>query len=280
MVVVAIIATLIALVIPAVQRVRDAANRTRCVNNLRQVGLALHHYHTALNGLPPGMTFQDGADPHPFMSWNTRLLPYLEQAALWAKAQEAYAQTLDFEKDPPHPLGYPLPVFSCPSDPRTFAAGRVSGVLAAFTSYLGVEGTNQFRHDGLLFADSKIRFSDITDGVSNTLLVGERPPSADLIFGWWYAGWGQNKDGSGDMVLGVQERNFGVWNQGCPRGPYSYGPGRVDDQCDLFHFWSVHIGGANFLIADGSVHFISYSAVSLMPALATRSGGETVTPPY
>jgi prepilin-type N-terminal cleavage/methylation domain-containing protein/prepilin-type processing-associated H-X9-DG protein len=279
LVVIAIIATLVSLLIPAVHRIRDAANRTRCVNNLRQIGLALHHYHGAYNSLPPGMSYQGGADPYPFMSWNTRLLPFLEHSDLWKQAQAAYAQTDRFWKDPPHPLATPLSVYGCPSDPRTLAVGTAKGHSVAFTAYLGVEGTNQFRHDGLLFLDSAVRFSDVTDGLSNTLLVGERPPSANQWLGWWYAGLGQNNDGSAEMILGVRERNFGHWNQTCPPGPYSFGPGRIENQCDLFHFWSRHIGGANFLLADGSVHFLSYAADAIMPALATRAGGEAAAPP-
>jgi prepilin-type processing-associated H-X9-DG protein len=110
-----------------------------------------------------------------------------------------------------------------------------------------------------------------------TLAVGERPPSAELDFGWWYAGWGQAKDGSADMVLGVRERN--VIGQYCPPGPYMFVPAKLADQCAMFHFWSPHPNGANFLFADGSVRFLSYSADSILPALATRAGGETVTLP-
>ncbi|HEV2947513.1 MAG TPA: H-X9-DG-CTERM domain-containing protein [Gemmataceae bacterium] len=65
----------------------------------------------------------------------------------------------------------------------------------------------------------------------------------------------------------------------CPPGPYEFGPGKVDNQCDVFHYWSLHRGGANFLMVDGSVHFIHYSAAPLMPALATRSGREVVSLP-
>src|SRR5207249_1105130 len=85
------------------------------------------------------------------------------------------------------------------------------------------------------------------------------------------------KDGSAEMVLGVLERNFGRWGRLCPPGPFPYGPGRVTNQCDAFHFWSLHPGGANFLFADGSVQFLSYSAASIMAPLATRAGGESVS---
>jgi prepilin-type processing-associated H-X9-DG protein len=281
MVVFAIIAVLIGLLVPAVQRVRDAAMRTHCTNNLRQIGLALQGYHDVLGILPPGMSYQDGAAPYPFMSWHTRILPFLEQQTLWAQAQQAYALDRSFYDNPPH-LNRTVVVslFCCPSDPRTRSVEQLmDGQRVTFTDYLGVEGTNQFRRNGVLFLDSIVGLLDIKDGTSNTLCVGERPPSADGILGWWYAGEGQSKDGSADMVLGVRELNMGTFAPNCPLGPYSFVPGRPKNQCDAFHFWSLHIGGAHFLFADGSVHFLSYSAAPIMPALATRSGGESVALP-
>lgn len=146
------------------------------------------------------------------------------------------------------------------------------------TSYLGVAGLNTGRADGSLFLDSNLRLNDITDGTSSTLLVGERPPSTDFRYGWWYAGWGQNKDGEGDGVLGVRTFCREV-SSGCPEGPYHFTAGRFDNQCDAFHFWSPHPGGANFAFADGSVRFLRYSADPIMPALPTRAGGETVELP-
>lgn len=282
LVVIAILAVLLALLLPAVQRVRDSANRLRCTNNLHQIGLALHNYHGAHYCFPPGVSYRDGTDAYPFMSWNTRLLPFLEQDNLWRQTVQAFAVDKEFTDNPPHiGLATVQHVYACPADPRTLEVGLARGELkVALTAYLGVSGSTQFRKDGILYLDSSIRLADITDGSSNTLIVGERPPSADLWLGWWYAGWGQSKDGSGDAVLSVRERNIGFDGPDCPVGPYNFGPGRVQNQCDAFHFWSLHLGGgANFLCADGSVHFLSYSAAPLMPALATRAGGEAVNLP-
>lgn len=126
-----------------------------------------------------------------------------------------------------------------------------------------------------------MRFTDITDGTSNTLLVGERPPSKDLWYGWWYAGFGAGGNGTADMVLGVRENipPGDAFIPDCGGLPARFAPGRIDNMCDAFHYWSLHSGGANFLFADGSVRFLAYSADAVLPALATRAGGEVVEVP-
>lgn len=279
-VVLTIVALLIALALPAVQRIRDISMRVTCIDRLRQVGLALHNYHSEHHVLPPGLSYAGGKDPYPFLSWNARLLPFLEQDELWSRTMQAFAQDRDFLHNPPHTgLATVVRAFTCPADPRTLQPGGRKSRPRAFTSFLGVEGTDQTSRDGVLFMDSNVRLGDVTDGTSTTLMVGERPPSADLVLGWWYAGWGQSRDGSADMVLGVRERNAGRYGRGCPEGPYHYGPGRKNDQCDAFHFWGLHIGGAHFLFCDGSAHFLKYSADSILPQLATRAGGEEVELP-
>jgi prepilin-type processing-associated H-X9-DG protein len=279
MVILAIIGVLMGMVLAALQRVRDAANRARCCNNLRQIGLGIHHYHDAHRAFPPGVSYRKGADPHPFMSWSTRLLPFVEQQGVWMQALSAFAQDRRFLHNPPHVgLATVMPIYTCPADGRTLTLGNV-GFKVAFTAYLGVEGTDQFSEDGLLYLDSRVRLADVTDGTSNTLCVGERPPSANGVLGWWYAGEGQSKDGSCDMVLGVRELNVSGYGARCSQGPYAFGPGKVSNQCDAFHFWSLHGPGAHFLFADGSVRFLGYSASPIMPALASRAGGEAVELP-
>ncbi len=176
-----------------------------------------------------------------------------------------------------------MAIYTCPSDPWTATTqiARTTGQTVAFTDYLGVSGKNYATRDGMLYQDSHIRFADITDGASNTLLVGERPPSSDFQFGWWYAGIGQKYTGSADMIIGVNEVNLlPVTPTSCVPGALPYSPGRVGSPCNTFHFWSFHPGGANFLLVDGSVHFVPYSANPIMPALASRSGGEAVSIPY
>jgi prepilin-type processing-associated H-X9-DG protein len=81
------------------------------------------------------------------------------------------------------------------------------------------------------------------------------------------------------MILGAREINDAVDLESCPVGPYGFAPGKLSEPCDVFHFWSLHSGGANFLFCDGSVHFLTYDAAPLMPALATRNGREPVSLP-
>jgi prepilin-type processing-associated H-X9-DG protein len=192
-------------------------------------------------------------------------------------------------------LGTTLQVYSCPADRRTLQASVVTEpgtfpVTVAFTAYQGVDGTSHLARDGMFNSvknstgrcPTGVGMADVTDGTSNTLMVGERPPAADLLWGWWFAGSGTSGNGDGDVILGVREineQNSGQDTDQCPKGPYQFGPGTVTNECDLFHFWSLHSGGANFLFVDGSVHFLTYGANNVLPALATRSGGEAVTLP-
>src|SRR5262249_30402914 len=169
--------------------------------------------------LPAGVSYRDGKDPQPFVGWSARILSFLEHEELWRQSLRAYQQTLEFRADPPHPIRTVLPVYTCPADGRTLAIADATGVTVALTEYLGSAGTNLFRQDGVLYLDSRVTLHDVTDGASNTLLVGERPPSADNVLGWWYAGMGQNRDGSADLHLGVRERNVYERTPDCPPGP-------------------------------------------------------------
>ncbi len=281
LVVLAIIGLLVGLTLAAVQQVRMAAARAQCQANLRQIGIGLHGYHDAYGAFPPGVGFRGEGDPYYCMNWHTRILPFVEQTPLWKQAQQAYAQTILFNQNPPHtPLTVIVKLYTCPIDRRTavIGGGRYGGP-AAFTDYLGVRASSGERKDGVLFLGSHVSLTDITDGSSNTLLVGERPPLTERSLGWWYAGVGVDGGGTADGVLAAKERNTYPILPECPFGPYNYGPGRLDYPCDSLHFWSQHPGGANFLFADGSVHFLPYSAASILPALASRNGGEAVSPP-
>jgi type II secretory pathway pseudopilin PulG len=283
LVVIGIVLVLTGLGMSAIQRARASANRIRCADNLRQIGVALHAYHGSYGAFPPGCDVQGGEASYPFLGWAARLLPYLDQEPLWQRTDEAFKQSKYIADNPPHVgLNTVLPVYTCPADERTYYPQKTppAGIEVALSSYLGVAGSDFATEDGMLFADSAVQLSEVTDGASNTLMVGERPPSADLRFGWWYGGVGQDGRGSCDTFLGVQERNGSqeLWAI-CPRGPFQFAAGTIGNQCDMFHFWSLHPGGAHFLLVDGSLHFITYSAAPLMPALASRAGGESVEAP-
>jgi prepilin-type processing-associated H-X9-DG protein len=281
LVVCAILGVVVAITTAAVQRVRATAARTTCANQLRQLALALHAHAAAHGSFPPGVGNQNGKDPYPFLSFHGRLLPYLEQQARWDQIEAAFRSTNNFLADPPHAgLSTAMPQFGCPLDDRTRTPQPVRGnVVRGLTSYLGVEGTNSFRQDGVLFLDSRVRPADVSDGLSNTLALGERPASADHLFGWWYGGWGQDKDGEADSVLGSRTKNNQIWVRSCPVGPYSFQRGDLLNQCDAFHFWSLHSGGANFAFADGSVRFLRYAIDPLFVPLSTRAGSDVAALP-
>jgi len=285
-VVISVIALLGALILSAVQRARVAAARTQCQNNLRQLGLGLHGYHDARHSLPPGWTSEnwpERPDGYSYLGWTARILPYIERQNLWQQIEQAYKVSPgSWVWAEPHPAitATVVSLFDCPSDDRVRTSQPLStGHPVAFTSYLGVSDDRPNRYTGVLFQDSAVRLTDITDGTSHTLMIGERPPSADHRFGWWYRGWGQRQEGSAEMILSVRETNRVSDYPSCPVGPYHFTPGKFDNQCDMFHYWSPHPGGANFAFADGSVRFLRYEADPIMPALATRAGGETVNIP-
>jgi prepilin-type N-terminal cleavage/methylation domain-containing protein/prepilin-type processing-associated H-X9-DG protein len=294
LVVIGIIGVLIALVVPAVQKVRASAARAQCASNLKQIGLAVHHYHDIHGFFPDvGQMRWDGDDitaggakaSHRYwLGWAYKVLPYIEQGTAdktelgWQLEAEGWHQ--DFV----------ISTYICPSDPRELGeTGPLDNNLLgrnAFTSYLGIQGklmdgTNWMYADGVFRgADlTRIKFSDVTDGLSNTLMHGERPPDPGLVWGhWdtWYV-WGNS-------ILGVtSDGSFfgsitGSGNIPCPERSY-FSPGDLVDSCHTNHFWSFHAGGANWILCDGSVRFMDYSAgTTVIPPMATISGGELIPP--
>jgi prepilin-type N-terminal cleavage/methylation domain-containing protein/prepilin-type processing-associated H-X9-DG protein len=283
LVVLAIMAILVGLLLSAVQQVRAAAARVKCVNNLKQLALALHQFHGDYHRLPPGQRSFVNPDKMRYSGWALSILPYLEQGSLYARSKAEYAAKPSPFAPPHAGLSTPVVMFACPSDPRAPGpqTSKRTKEVAALTCYLGVSGKDFATRDGVLFQDSRVRLGDISDGTSNTLMLGERPASADMQFGWWYAGVGQLGTGSGDLVLGVREQNLQPITSNSPCGPgaYPFSPGGFDDPCAMFHFWSPHAGGSHFAFADGSVRFLTYAADAVMPALASRAGGEAVALP-
>ncbi|MGL4554922.1 MAG: DUF1559 domain-containing protein [Gemmataceae bacterium] len=286
LVVIAILAAVLGLLLPAVQKVRSAAARMECQNGLRQISLACHQHHDTHHRFPAGWHSRTG--PHAskrYSGWTLSVLPYLEQPAVFSAALGDYARSAVPFNAPLHQgLGTVVRAFACPADGRTRTLQRasVTGHVVGLTSYLGVSGTTTAAGNGILHRDSRVTFGDITDGTSSTLIIGERPPSPDFQFGWWYAGAGLAFTGNAELILGLREPNLVATAvlRPCPRGRYRFMPGSVSNPCDMLHFWSLHPGGANFALADGSVRFIGYESHPVMPALATRAGQEAVTDTY
>ncbi len=276
LVIIAIVGILAALMLKAVAMAREAARRVACENNMRQIGLGLHLHHDVYSRLPPGTERErpSQASSRPSQGYTAALLPFVEQAALEHLSSLAYrSDSSPFSESHNRVIATPIPVFSCPSDGRMTTSQQSVryGLRVAGTSYLGVSGIDGFDQRGGLFGSSQVRFKDVTDGLSQTLLVGERPPSAGFDLGWWYAGVGL---GSGELEhhLGVAQIAPSPYGD-CSFGPYFPAMGRIDQECSANQFWSLHPSGVVFLRFDGSVDFMSYQTdEQTLQALATRSG--------
>ena len=286
LVVLAIIAILMALGLAGVQKVRAASARAVCLNQLRQVAMACHNYVGSHGHLPSGCRSDEPKEKYPFLSWQAVILPQIERDDLWREVEKAYASNRDFLLEPPHEIkGTVVPLYGCPSDPNTRTAvtyKHKTGTRShAPTSYLGVNGLDAYTNKGVLYCDSATRFADISDGLSSTLMIGERPPTGpQRNYGWWYGGWGTDRNGDGDTHLGVRTKEVGSVGRNCrAKPPFPFVNRSDDDPCAPFQFWSKHPGGAHFAFADGSARFVSYSADAILPALSTRAGGETVEVP-
>lgn len=277
-----IIGILIAFLLPAVQFAREAARRMSCQSQVKQLALALHQYHDTRRALPPGKSTARPGNKQIHAFWLVHLLPYIEQPTVADESQIEFAAQpnafIPYQHATQHAV---VNLFACPSDDRVREPQWThNNRLVALTSYVGNVGSDYRAKNGVLYADSAVTFGFITDGTSNTLLFGERPPSTDFWYGWWYAGYGQNGEGAPDALLGAAEYNdTASYLNHCGPGPHRFSPGKVKEMCATLHYWSPHPGGANFAFADGSVHFLAYSAADILPKLATRSGADPVTLP-
>jgi prepilin-type N-terminal cleavage/methylation domain-containing protein/prepilin-type processing-associated H-X9-DG protein len=316
LVVIAIIGILIALLLPAVQKIREAAARMQCSNNLKQLALACHNYHDAEGHFPVNslITDQQNNWVSPNWSWLARSLPYIEQGNMYQQAGIP-TQRLDggapIKNPPTNPtqivVATQVKTFLCPSDdssqgPRTDRANLV-GMLVGVTNYKGVAGANwgYYRNaqlandsgrppniatdarwinpstingsynglndgDGIFFrADYRIkrRIADITDGTSNTFMIGEDIPSKNIHCAWPFA-----NTATGTCAIAPNGKR--------PNGTEF----TIGDWPNVYSFRSRHLGGLQFAYADGSVHFINDSIpLTVYRAMATISGGEVVTAP-
>jgi prepilin-type N-terminal cleavage/methylation domain-containing protein/prepilin-type processing-associated H-X9-DG protein len=297
LVVMAVIGILIALLLPAVQAAREAARRTHCKNNLKQIGLALHNYHGNHRTFPPGVisSFHDAdgcwgnnTSEDTRAPWTVLILSYLDEASRYNK--------FDFEK--PF-LGYllgeiwltdtsnvseqklPLSKYHCPSD-------RGNSVQPLINNFCGVMGGKSGEHscsiaatnrlvftDGVFYLNSSIRFRDIADGTSNTFLVGETR-FQDPNFCWScaaYASWSWSLLSNLASTVDPINSSEVVLLTVPPFTVDSYGKA-------MRTFGSHHPGGCHFLMADGSVRFVSELIdLNLYRNLSTRAGREVVQHP-
>jgi prepilin-type N-terminal cleavage/methylation domain-containing protein/prepilin-type processing-associated H-X9-DG protein len=260
LVVIAVIAILVALLLPAVQQAREAARRTGCRNNLKQIGLALHNYHDAHKCFPPG--FVTGAAAPSTANgwgWGAHLLPYLDQGPLY--------QSIDFDRPIFDPVNATatrtgIPVFLCPTDlvePHAFnivdGTGTVLG-QATPSSYAATVGDDNsevtdLHCNGAFFRNSCVRMRDMIDGSSQTTLVGDR------AFAMTKGTWVGAPDGA---VVAAGELN--PWSTTtAPPETFSLVHNNwinilTDSDGGLDDFSSMHTGGVQLLFADGSVRFI------------------------
>jgi prepilin-type N-terminal cleavage/methylation domain-containing protein/prepilin-type processing-associated H-X9-DG protein len=308
LVVIAIIAILIGLLVPAVQKVREAAARIQCSNNLHQLAVAAHNHHDTFQRLPAGVNIpvstQSGAlfptnimytsgklsqppVPGQFISWMEALLPFVEQDNLYKSlnlTQREFANC----NGPNSPGATVVKTYLCPSD--LLPPGNVTTYTSGGnTYYFGMNsyGANggtypwyldypAYSTDGVFWINSSVRLTDITDGTSNTFFFGERfhkDPNwqgISTLGGWAWA----NYSAPQDYILGTRVPvNYMV-------PPGSSGFAVTDRRTSAFG--SGHTTGANFSMADGSVRFFADASTSSLPmlqALSTRQGGEVVTLP-
>ena len=287
LVVIAIIAILIGLLLPAVQKVREAAARMKCSNNLKQMVLALHTYHDANDRYPPyypaGLP---ATDPRRYTeNWSFLLLPYIEQTAI-------YNQTIP-DRATYDALVRPrvIPTYVCPSNTMPTPYTNSSGVVTALGSYLGITGRQRsdwkappagFSMDTGVMAVTdvtgkpvKINVASVTDGLSNTVAFGERPATTDQQWGWIMRG-SPNLDSIGwAQYTSADSQSI---TSGCSFPMYFQAPANPPALCDGYHLWSYHTGGGNFAVADGSVRFFRYAAgPTVVVPMSTRAMGEVIT---
>ncbi|MCA9117939.1 MAG: DUF1559 domain-containing protein [Planctomycetaceae bacterium] len=278
LVVIAIIAILIALLLPAVQQAREAARRTQCRNNLKQLGLALHNYHDSFGGFPAGRYRTAGQD-YLGHSTQTLILPYIDQGPLY----NSMNLSTSFNVAPNFPTAglNVLPAFLCPSNPVTEFLNWTSATPdgdSAPTHYTGISDSGTGRRgslsmvvlsgNGLFFHNSSIQIRDIKDGTSNTLAFCEIISNGPGTFSG--AAWMCYGDGMG-TAAGINA----AW-QSTTGGTFPLAQNHYDGNAFTGPA-SYHEGGSHFLMADGAVRFLSENMSQVtLTSLTTRAGNEVV----
>jgi prepilin-type processing-associated H-X9-DG protein len=283
-VVLGIVGLLTGLLLPGVQKARDAAARASCASRLRQLTLGVHHFASTGRAMPAGCDYPLAASEsdtlrHAGVSWHTALLPYVEHQPLGDEARHVYYQDPVGNNNPAHARlrERVVAAYLCPSDAR--ALGTDGANRWGLTSYQGVAGTAARRNDGLFHRALRVRLHEVLDGTSSTVMIGERPAGPHGAFGGWYGSWGESTCGVAQLLPAGHHSLLLTRVADCPRPRPPLHPGGLHDACAAGHYWSLHASGAHFAFADGSVRFLAYSAASVLPALATRAGGEAVALP-
>ena len=314
LVVIAIISVLIALLLPAVQRVRESAHNTQCLNNLKQIGVALHNYEGVRKGLPPAYHFIGGTAPPPIAlapasnqklidsmwwiwnvgtpylgidtkpgwGWGAYLLPYIEQDNL--ARQIDFSESIDLPKYADM-RNASVPIYNCPSDHgvgifmvyNEFNEELVNAHTNSYTANYGTRlhpGEQPDIGDGVFYRNSSTRLTDISDGTSTTFAIGER--AALFVKSPWI---GSVTRGSTRTTQGAP-----VFYAAVEEAPTQVmaRAGRVplqDPYSMPYDFYSGHRQTVNFLMCDGSVRAFGTRATTVtLMALGTRAGGEVVDP--
>ncbi|WP_406698147.1 DUF1559 domain-containing protein [Singulisphaera sp. Ch08] len=306
LVVIAIIAVLIALLLPAVQAARAAARRVQCVNNLKQLGLANHNYESTHFVFPPGQMKLSYATTPKFRGFSlfVNLLPYIEQQPLYNRWN--FSDPLTNTEGTTANSATVLAAFLCPADiiPQNPVANSTRWY--AIASYGGSGGSQShppasLSSDGIFHATgpaapgfNQVRIAEVTDGLSNTLLLGERnhvDPNYDSFaaagwttepmwqWGWWAAGGGNF--GLSDITMSTLapiNYRIGFSYANRPSDAGSAAAFAAYDTLRVCSFGSQHPGGANFAMGDGSVRFLKDTTSQVvLRALGTRGGAEVVT---
>ena len=273
LVVIAIIAVLIALLLPAVQQAREAARRTQCRNNMHQLGLALHNYHDAHNVFPFSSVLEhqipagSGTYHYHFVGWGLFLLPYIDEAALYnAFNFDVAKQNSGSEAQNVTVCRSGLSQYCCPSDPTGLRDGGYG--LSNYANSTGKKGILAGDGGGVMFDGSVVCISDVRDGTSNTIAIGEmNSPSVPGETGYprrWYS----------------QRYNRGQRNTAAPMNSFPnvcLAWGTPSGCLAAYDFGSYHEGGAFFLFCDGAVRFLSENIdIATYRALSTRAGNEVV----